>query len=751
MAVRAPFRFARIPRHVHIPAWAGLVSHDVPFKDGLSGTAIVEVEAKTPLLVGGQRRKATQQAAGEVYPFRLPDGRWAMPPSTVQGMARSYLELVTFARLGQWVDDRRFGFRDLSGSTTGTQHYGRRLSKNVSRVIISHTSTGWLVKTPSGPEIFPCEAARIHYDDLIAFRGTLGGTPRPTLANDLRSAADGEKRLQWFLEGVSAGVAALTGNFHIDDGEYDYPHPHPNRRRPFDFIRYRRAFVTAPPTPHPVTNSARTGTLVLTGKPNHGLGASMKKRDFVFFDRAATSIPVAPETWENFRHVHEAECSENKEDWNPNWRYWHAEYDAGRPMPVFYFGTATSVEDIGTAFAPKIAHRLRTYEMLGHSSKDHFPDVGRPLDLDMAHLVFGAVADETTEENPGLRRRAAFGLGLQPIDDARADAIAPTNPTVLATPKPADPRLYVEQVSDESGQARQGEPLATYSPDNQKNSPNHKKEPRLSGSKIWPATGCSHFPNNPAVQQELEVGLQVQTKLHTLPACTRFEVPLTFHNLRPMELGALLWVLSFGEGAAFGTGEIARRHRLGMGKPLHLGEVTIRVRNLKVRPNLDGAATKDASGYVGTFIEYMKGEYSNWDQTHQVKAVLKASLPAENEGGTYDYMRLGTNQDTADTYLGERKSNRVLPPYTPDGRDPKPNPSRGRGGDGPKGGGAGGAGSSSVGTGGGTSLDKGTRVTLVRGGRKATINRRDRREGYWQMTLDNGMNQTLSEDDFTVD
>ena len=56
MTVNAPFRFARINRWIYTPAWAPLVSHDVPFADGLSGTATVKVVAKTPLIVGGRRR-----------------------------------------------------------------------------------------------------------------------------------------------------------------------------------------------------------------------------------------------------------------------------------------------------------------------------------------------------------------------------------------------------------------------------------------------------------------------------------------------------------------------------------------------------------------------------------------------------------------------------------------------------------------------------------------------------------------------
>ena len=64
MPVKAPFRFARINRWIYEPKWADLVSHDVPFADGLSGEAEVEITATSSILVGGDRRKATAQERG---------------------------------------------------------------------------------------------------------------------------------------------------------------------------------------------------------------------------------------------------------------------------------------------------------------------------------------------------------------------------------------------------------------------------------------------------------------------------------------------------------------------------------------------------------------------------------------------------------------------------------------------------------------------------------------------------------------
>ena len=126
MPVTAPFRFARINRWIYEPAWAHLVSHDVPFADGLSGEAEVEITAKSSILVGGDRRKATGNREGKVRPFQLPDDKYAIPGSALQGMVRAILEVAGFGRLGPRVADQKFGFRglvwnaDCAGNTIGT-------------------------------------------------------------------------------------------------------------------------------------------------------------------------------------------------------------------------------------------------------------------------------------------------------------------------------------------------------------------------------------------------------------------------------------------------------------------------------------------------------------------------------------------------------------------------------------------------------------------------------------------------------
>ena len=145
MTVHAPFRFAPINGEVYFPKWGPLVSHDVPFKDGMSGEVTIEIEAKTPLLVGGIRRKAQPGREGEVWPFKAADGTYAIPGSTLQGMTRSILEVAALGRLGPFVYDRGIGFRDLRPGT-GHRFYQSRMATKAGgpspQLVTQHVKAG---------------------------------------------------------------------------------------------------------------------------------------------------------------------------------------------------------------------------------------------------------------------------------------------------------------------------------------------------------------------------------------------------------------------------------------------------------------------------------------------------------------------------------------------------------------------------------------------------------------------------------
>ena len=423
MPVKAPFRFARINRWIYEPKWADLVSHDVPFADGLSGEAEVEITATSSILVGGDRRKATAQNVGEVRPFQLPDGTYAIPGSALQGMARAILEIASFGRLGPWVADRKFGIRDLSGTPTAREHYQSRLSTRNGAHVTIHSKAGWLMKSGYGDEsparILPCEYARIRLDDVLSFKRELAGNSA-LLLGILSQRSDAKARYQWFVEGLAgAGMGALNSCFNIDPATQ---HRHNNGQILITYSRCRHDPVNGTP-----------GTLVLTGKPQSGTGPRQKKLEFVFHgpDRTAASNPnvtaaslsVDDDAWDAFRLLHEEQPGK---DINPNWDFWRSEFEHGRPVPVFYWEeTPGKVTTLGMAFAFKAAHRKSARDLLGHSCAGHLDPV-ETMKLDLPHLIFGVAAEH--DGGRGLKRRARFGLARADGEPRSGHASASFNP-----------------------------------------------------------------------------------------------------------------------------------------------------------------------------------------------------------------------------------------------------------------------------------------------------------------------------------
>ena len=654
MPITAPFRFARVNRWIYEPAWASLVSHDVPFADGLSGEAEVEITARSSILVGGDRRRADVTRVGEVRPFQLPDGTYAIPGSALQGMARSILEVAGFGRLGPWVADRKFGIRDLSGTPTAREHYQSRLSTNTGGHVTIHSKAGWLMKSPNGsPCILPCEYARIHLNDVWSFKNALhaGAGAPPQSILDRRS--DAKERYRWFMTGLQGGRAALDANFDIDPLTR---HRHSNNNITITYSRCR----------HTMTGGGTPGTLVLTGKPQRGLGPGRKKLEFVFHgpDRptarstgSSAALAVEDDVWEAFLLLHEEQPGR---DVNPNWDFWKSEFYAEHPVPVFYWREGGRVATLGTAFAFKAAHPKSARDLLGHSHPGHLKPVDE-MKLDLAHLIFGVAAEH--DGGRGLKRRARFGLARA---NGRPQPRAPANPSILLGPKPSYAGLYVRQRNDNQP-IPNNDPMATYRPLRQPHNP-HIHRPELSGVKIWPARGSGQF-NPGQVPHDLAGNRKVQTDLVTLPPGTMFRSRMTFHNLRPVELGALLWALSFGDVAAFGNdpNALTKRHRLGMGKPLGLGEVTVRVTGLAMEPACvagDPERTAiSAEELVSGFAAHMASDVAygpDWHESKQVRALLQAAAPTPSAAPDLEYMTLGEYQQAAN-------SREYLPDYAPSG------------------------------------------------------------------------------------
>ena len=686
MSVFAPFRFSPVNSWIYTPKWGDCVSHDVPFEDGLCGEIQLELCAESPLMISGERN-TNKDGSTDIFPFRLGEnGDYAIPPSSLKGMLRSIVETLTFSRMGPFVDDRRFSIRDLSGTTKPA--YVTRLLAQEENKIFPKVKSGWLRKTTDGLEIVECFLSRVEYDEIGKCLNI--GTASPPHKNDrgyadfqsLRKKSDIAERYGWLKQPTLLRA-------RLDAAAEEQIHKHQGGRIQ---ISYRKAKLS--------TQGKYTGHIVLTGHPSDSSpNASGKKHmEFIFHGKRGKR-ELSERVFEDFISIHQPD------DGRPISNAWEFYRDAGYPidpfekqlvegrpfrdggwMPIFFLEEDEEIVSIGLAFMFKLAQNYSTHQMLGHSSQEHIlHETSQP---DFASLVFGETADQETAA--GLKGRVTFDLA--PLSNP-PEQLVETRSAILMGPKPSYHPIYVDQPSA-LGPAlpNSGVPYDTYSA---RKGAKNTSSPRLKGRKIWPASlraagsdtsGKAYRADHPPPLPDNINSRSTVSNLHSLPKRSLFSTTLRFHNLKPEELGAVLWALTWGERDRLSNEEKEDdsppnlMHRLGGGKPLGLGHVSIRMRAANLRTNDMSKEAVDAPDVWGrledcleAFEKHMETQLAaqrdqpapnGWKQSPQVQSLLAAADPQKNRNLNLTYMELG-ERSQQNTYVGEKhRDNRgVLPDY----------------------------------------------------------------------------------------
>ncbi len=644
MSVHAPYNFVPLSGFVHKPEWAARASHDIPFQDGLSGSFQITITAESKILIGGKRgtqdavdqngniirdRKGRPVQIQTVHPYELPDGTYAIPERTLRGMIRNVIEIATFGRM-QFADNKRYGIRDLTPAAR--KFYQERLvsSSGGNPVNVDiNVKAGWLKLDGNEIKIIPCSMARVHFSELERL-GAIDGS-----ALDRKSDAPARYR---------AWTGSLKHTLWVRDKK---GHTHQGGRLR---IHYSKATVNDPRD----GAKKKKGQIVLTGKASPGRGPGKKKMEFFFYDpRPDKALTVAPEVFQAFKDIHDPDDGRKP---NPGWKYWKAKLNRGQKVPVFYIldDAGKKVDSFGLAMMFKLAHKRSVKEMLKQTSPQH---TGGNL-LDMASLLFGVIADQDNKKCKGLKARVNMGLARR-TKDAGGSLDEPV--TILAGPKASYYPSYVRQPvrgdRTQNGARLKGDTYATYTPLEICNSEDKKNDseddklgkktlccPEIRGWKRYPAGRSDEVTDESANPNH-----KVKVFLKPLPKGTQFTSTVRFHNLRPKELGALLWALEWG-GATVKNSE-KLRHRIGMAKPYGYGQVRIEVDEASwtlMPNNPDSNKTWTKEELIGAFVKHMDEAYKeaakrdnvSWQNSEQIQQLLAMADPEKAGGRNLTYMKL---------------------------------------------------------------------------------------------------------------
>ncbi len=134
MPISAPYNFVPLNKKVFYPPWGPFVTHDVPFKDGLSGKIELEITAKSPIFIrkpydeGNEgdtfyEDKDGKRISKEFCHIKIKDNdgvdrkKYFIPGSSIKGEVTNIIENLTFSEL-KYFNNKHFSVRDMTNHRT---------------------------------------------------------------------------------------------------------------------------------------------------------------------------------------------------------------------------------------------------------------------------------------------------------------------------------------------------------------------------------------------------------------------------------------------------------------------------------------------------------------------------------------------------------------------------------------------------------------------------------------------------------
>jgi CRISPR-associated protein (TIGR03986 family) len=382
--ITAPYNFVPLSEKVFFPDWADSVSHDIPFEDAQSGSIDITITAKSPIFVrDGKDDKAF--CNHKDTPF--------IPASSLKGMTRSVLEIMSFSKMSMFNDDT-YAVRDL-----------RNRELYMSKMTPEKTFCGWLKKSDDGYVIEDCgRPGRIKHSEIdkifnIDFASKFRAGKFANKAKDKTAKVKYEMiKSDNFVHG------------------FEYVKKDVNR----EIYRYE-------------AKSNKKGTLVLTGQPSarkepKGQKPSGKVYEFIFFESRG-DIKLKKETYQNFLFAYfDGRTTEPKE--SPDWAFWKKKLESGGRVPVFFQKNGKEIAHFGLSYLYKLPYN--------YSVKDGLPPAHKDSRKDLAETMFGYIGNDQA-----LKGRVQFSH-FRAIDNVQS--LEPRT-EILGTPRASYYPIYVRQQS----------------------------------------------------------------------------------------------------------------------------------------------------------------------------------------------------------------------------------------------------------------------------------------------------------------
>jgi CRISPR-associated protein (TIGR03986 family) len=567
MKINSVYNFSPIVCNVFYPQWEPIISHDVPYCDGVSGSIELEIEAKSPIYIGGEEGR-----------FPNAKGKFFIPGSSIKGEIRNVLEILSYSRLDIY-NDVKYSVRDF---TNRNPHY--RASK------FSSVLGGWLSKTIEGYKIEYCteKPGRIGHDQL----GTKFNSRYSTIGFE-KSAKD--------------KYATLHNDSKIEFVDFEI--------KSFQKLKdyYGRKIYGL--------GGNKKGYIVSTGQPSLSTSEkdgkpTGKKFEFVFWDKTDKT--------EEFKNQDNGEphpiiktflfayLDHDPKNQTEDWGFWKNHLKNFRRVPVFITEEKGKINHFGLSMAYKLPYDKSTGDVLNEMYKT---TLGNGIDL--ATRIFGTINGDK------LKGRVFFGHGFSkgPCKEL------PERNLILSSPKPTFYPFYIQQKTK-----------AAYSIYN---------DGILAGRKRYPVH--KKFINHDLKPSNLT------SPLKPLDSGTRFTSKIVFHNLKKVELGALISSLSFHL-------QKDKYHSIGMAKPFGYGKCALKIKKMVIDNEVfEENILEKKVELLEVFENAMLTHDPKWLKSDSIKELMAMASEGESDDSLkYPIMTMDSENDFVKIKLARES----LKPYS---------------------------------------------------------------------------------------
>jgi CRISPR-associated protein (TIGR03986 family) len=531
----APYNFVPLPNKVYsvaegleingenIKPWE---KHNQFVPGTHSGWIELKIKTLTPLFIRGPVTKGIdgewdrREARLRPEPFTAPDGRPVIPGSSLRGMIRTLVEILSFSKIVPVTEERPF-FRTVFSKSRIGKIYCNLMVRSEEKA-----QGGFLRRDGDGWAIEPCEVKQVERDTLKDINGI-----------QFPSASDRDPS-------------------YIPPRDYQHKKCYIQVKGETDLVEANSICfqVEAP------GEEWREAILVMTGDiPN-------KKHEFVFLvpppDSDTISIPES--IWERFHE--ETQLTQWQKEAFPR--------DKNDPIgkrresdgylregdPIFFLCNETEKSEDNPDGLIFLGRALLFRLPYDNSPADLIPDLIKDAPLDLAQAMFGKVGQRRDVQEQTLKGRVFFedAFATEGGPDWLEDIMVPR---ILSSPKITAYQHYLTQDGAKSEN--------TYLESD-------KSKTTIRGHKLYwhrwdeveglePVKHEDHENKLREMQSEDPKDTQC-TIIRPVRSGVTFSGRIRFENLTDIELGALLTALKLPEGHA---------HKLGLGKPLGLGSMNI--------------------------------------------------------------------------------------------------------------------------------------------------------------------------------